>query len=125
MPITPTTGFRIVGHRQSFRAENRLPGADANPYLAFAATIAAGLYGIDNRIEPPKEYVGNAYTATQLPRVPASLSEAADLFDRSATARSLFGDQVVNHYVQCARLEKESFDRAVTDWELNRYFERI
>jgi len=120
-----TTGFRIVGHKQSFRMENRLPGADANPYLAFAATIAAGLYGIDHKIEPPDEYVGNAYTAAELPRVPDNLSQAADLFDRSATARSLFGDQVVDHYVQCARLEQESFDRAVTDWERNRYFERI
>lgn len=120
-----TTGFRIVGHKQSFRVENRLPGADANPYLAFAATIAAGLYGIDHRIEPPDEYVGNAYTATQLPQVPDSLTQAADLFERSATARALFGDPVVDHYVQSARLEQESYDRAVTDWELNRYFERI
>ena len=120
-----TTGYRIVGHKQSYRVENRLPGADANPYLAFAATIAAGLYGIDHKIEPPDEYAGNAYTATHLPRVPDSLSQAADLFDRSATARALFGDPVVDHYVQCARLEQESYDRAVTDWELNRYFERI
>ena len=120
-----TTGFRIVGHEQSFRAENRLPGADANPYLAFAATIAAGLYGIDHKIEPAEEFVGNAYTATHLPRVPTSLTQAADLFDRSTTARSLLGDQVVDHYVQCARLEQASYDRAVTDWELNRYFERI
>jgi glutamine synthetase len=120
-----TTGIRIVGHEQSFRLENRLPGADANPYLAFAATIAAGLYGIENAIEPPEEYVGNAYTATELLRVPDSLTEAADLFDRSAIARSAFGDPVVDHYVQCARLEHESFQRAVTDWELVRYFERI
>lgn len=119
-----TTGFRIVGHGQSFRIENRLPGADANPYLAFAATIAAGLYGVENKIECPDEFKGNAYADEKLPRVPENLSEAADLLDKSKIARKIFTDQVVDHYVLCARLEQESFHKAVTDWERFRYFER-
>jgi len=120
-----TTGFRIVGHGPSYRIENRMPGADANPYLAYAATMAAGLYGIDNRIEPPPEFSGNAYTADHLSRVPSSLAEAADLIDGSTVARDVFGDEVVDHYVQCARSEQAAFDKAVTDWERERYFERI
>jgi len=120
-----TTGFRIIGHGQSFRVENRMPGADANPYLAYAATLAAGLYGIENKIDCKQPFKGNAYAAEDLPQLPSTLREATDLFDRSATARSCFGDDVVDHYVHSARLEQQAFDKAVTDWELYRYFERI
>lgn len=120
-----TTGLRILGHGPSFRMENRMPGADANPYLAFAATIAAGLAGIREGLDCGPAYKGDAYKATDLPRVPSSLREAADLFAASALARFTFGDDVVEHYVQLARLEQAAYDVAVTDWERRRYFDRI
>jgi glutamine synthetase len=120
-----TTGFRVCGEGDALRIENRLPGADANPYLAFAATLAAGLWGIERRLEPPPLFVGNAYEDERLPRVPGSLREAIDELERSAAARAAFGEAVVDHYLHTARLEQEAFDRAVTDWELGRNFERI
>ncbi len=120
-----TTGFRLVGHRASFRIENRLPGADANPYLAFAAMLAAGLAGIEEDLDCGEEYTGNAYTDPRLPRLPTSLREAADRFERSALARAAFGDDVVAFYVRHARLEEQAFNDAVTDWEKRRYFEQI
>jgi glutamine synthetase len=105
--------------------ECRIPGADANPYLAFAATIAAGLYGIENKLALPPEFRGDAYTAKDLPRVPGNLTEAIDALDKSQVAREAFGDDVIEHYLHSARLERQSFDSAVTDWELRRNFERI
>jgi glutamine synthetase len=120
-----TTGFRVVGHGPSFRAENRMPGADANPYLAFAAMIAAGLAGIDEGLECGPEYHGNAYVDAGLPALPASLHEALDLFEKSAVAARGFGAEVVEHYLHAGRLEVREFDAAVTDWERVRYFERI
>ncbi len=120
-----TTGFRIVGNKQSYRIENRMPGSDTNPYLAYAATIAAGLYGIDNKIDCGKEFVGNAYKAKNLPQIPRTLEEATQLFKDSKIARALFGDVVIDHYVTLAQLENETFHHAVTDWEMVRYFERI
>ncbi|MDP9343617.1 MAG: glutamine synthetase family protein [Actinomycetota bacterium] len=121
-----TCGFRIVGEHTGFRVEDRIPGADANPYLAFAATIAGGLYGIENGIEPPPMFHGNAYEATDVPRVPSSLHEAIDEFERSEVARKAFGDFVFEHLLNTARQEQSIFDnRAVTDWELARYFERL
>jgi glutamine synthetase len=120
-----TTGFRLCGEGASLRIENRIPGADANPYLAFAATIAAGLHGIEHRLEPPPLYEGNAYEDPALPRVPGSLREAADALARSDVARAFLGDAVYEHYLHTARLELEAFDRVVTDWELERNFERI
>jgi glutamine synthetase len=120
-----TCGFRIVGEGPSFRIENRIPGADANPYLAFAATIAASLYGIEKRLKPPKEFLGNAYQAAEIPEVPKSLSEAIGEWERSAAAREAFGAEVHQHYLHAARMEQKAFDQAVTCWELNRYFERI
>ncbi|MBE7557469.1 glutamine synthetase [bacterium] len=120
-----TTGYRIVGEGQSFRIENRMPGADGNPYLAFAATLAAGLYGIEHQLDCGEPYEGNAYTATDLPKLPATLKEATELFDKSEAARKLFGDDVVEHYVHAARTEQAAFERAVTDWELRQYFDRI
>ncbi len=120
-----TTGFRIVGHGNSFRPENRMPGADANPYLAFSAMLAAGLAGVDEGLDCGPEYRGNAYIDPALTRLPSSLRDATDLFEKSKLARSVFGDSVVDFYVHHARLEHQSFSDAVTDWEKKRYFEQI
>jgi glutamine synthetase len=120
-----TCGFRVVGEGQSLRVENRIPGADANPYLAFSATIAAGLWGIERKIEPPAIFEGDAYKAEGLPRVPGSLREALDELERSELARWAFGDRVVEHYLHTGRLEQAAYDRAVTCWELSRNFERL
>ena len=120
-----TTGFRIVGHGNGFRIENRMPGADANPYLAFAAMLAAGMAGVKEGLDCGKEYAGNAYIDPKLDRLPASLRDATDLFDRSRLARAAFGDAVVEFYVHHARIEQQAFGDAVTDWEKQRYFERI
>jgi glutamine synthetase len=120
-----TTGFRIVGENQSFRIENRMPGADANPYLAFAATIAAGLAGVRESLDCGEPYRGNAYLDVKLARLPSHLREATDLFAHSDLARQAFGAEVVEFYVHHARLEQQSFSDAVTDWERQRYFEQI
>jgi glutamine synthetase len=120
-----TCGFRVVGQGGSFRIENRMPGADANPYLAFAAMLAAGLAGVREQLECGDEYQGNAYVDKKLVRLPGSLRDATDLFDKSKLARAAFGDAVVEFYVHHARLEQQAFGDAVTDWERIRYFERI
>jgi glutamine synthetase len=120
-----TVGFRVVGERHGFRIENRMPGADANPYLALAAMIAAGLAGMDERLDCGREYRGNAYVDPALTRLPSSLGEAAALLDRSRFARTAFGDAVVDYFVHHARLEVQAFGNAVTDWEKARYFEQI
>jgi glutamine synthetase len=120
-----TTGFRVCGEGRSLRVENRIPGADANPYLAFAATIAAGLHGLGARLKAPKPYEGNAYEDATLPQVPKTLREAIAELERSKVARAALGDRVVDHYLHVARLEQQAFDQAVTDWELIRNFERI
>lgn len=120
-----TAGFRVVGSGSSLRIENRLPGADCNPYLAYAATIASGLAGIEQRLEPPPAFVGDVYRATDLPRVAATLEHALASFASSATARTAFGDEVVDHYARFHEVEVEAHRAAVTDWERRRYFERI
>jgi glutamine synthetase len=120
-----TCGFRICGEGPSFRVENRIPGADANPYLAFAATIAAGLYGVQKRLRCPPFYEGNAYEDGSLAQVPKTLREGLEELERSRVARETFGDKVVEHYLHHGRLEQQAFDQAVTDWELIRHFERI
>jgi len=120
-----TVGFRVVGHGNSFRIENRMPGADANPYLAFAATLAAGMAGIEEGLDGGDCYEGNAYVDAKLPALPASLRDAADLLDHSKLARRAFGDAVVDFYVHTARLEVQAYANSVTDWEMRRYFERI
>ncbi|OQY24869.1 MAG: glutamine synthetase [Anaerolineaceae bacterium 4572_32.2] len=120
-----TAGFRIVGHGDSLRVECRIPGADANPYLAFAATLAAGLDGIQNQTEPPPAFDGDVYAASELPRVPASLNEAIREFESSTFVRRVFGDQVTDHYLHFARTEQRKFDETVTTWERARFFERI
>jgi glutamine synthetase len=120
-----TCGYRTVGEHTGFRVECRIPGADANPYLAFAATIASGLWGIENKIEPPAMFVGNAYEAKRVPRVPYSLHESIDVFRKSKVAREAFGDFVFEHLLNTAVQEQTIFDNTcVTDWELQRYFER-
>src|SRR5437762_465566 len=120
-----TCGFRLCGAGQALRVENRIPGADANPYLAFAATLAAGLHGLASRLKAPKLYEGNAYEDSTLPQVPKTLREAIAELDRSKIARAAFGERVVEHYLHTAQLEQQAFDQAVTDWELMRNFERI
>src|SRR5690348_7686801 len=116
-----TCALRVVGHGPSRRVECRLPGADVNPYLAIAAMIAAGLHGMDEELPLEPAYEGNAYTSDK-PRVPATLRDARDAFADSAVARAAFGDDVVDHYLNNARIELEAFDAAVTDWERVRGF---
>jgi glutamine synthetase len=120
-----TCGFRICGEAGGFRVENRIPGADANPYLAFAATIAAGLHGVGKKLKAPAMFTGNAYEDTTLPQVPKTLRDALAELERSQVAREAFGATVVEHYLQHGRLEQQAFDQSVTDWELIRSFERI
>jgi glutamine synthetase len=120
-----TAGFRVVGHGKSLRIESRIPGADVNPYLAYAATLASGLDGIRNKIEPPPMFVGDVYSAKDLPQVPGTLRDAIPLMERSAFAREAFGDDVIEHYLHFYKTEQAAFDKAVTTWERARYFEQI
>ncbi|MCP2334855.1 glutamine synthetase family protein [Actinomadura rupiterrae] len=119
-----TCALRLVGHGPSLRIENRTPGGDVNPYLAVAAMIAAGLHGIDNDLPLEDPYTGNAY-ASDAPTVARSLREAAAGWSSSAVAAEVFGKEVVEHYANNARVELDAYDRAVTDWELFRGFERL
>jgi len=119
-----TCALRVVGHGASRRIECRLPGADVNPYLAISAMIAAGLHGMDQGLELEPAYEGNAYTSDK-PRVPATLRDARDAFAGSEVARAAFGEEVVEHYLNNARIELEAFEAAVTDWERVRGFERL
>ncbi|HEY3052868.1 MAG TPA: glutamine synthetase family protein [Thermoanaerobaculia bacterium] len=119
-----TAGFRIIGHGSSLRIECRAAGADANPYLAFAVTLAAGLDGIKKKIEPPKAFEGDVYAAQDLPQVPHSLNESIDALQRSKWAREVLGKDVVEHYLHFFRTEQRKFDSVVTDWERKRYFEQ-
>jgi glutamine synthetase len=115
----------VVGSGPSLRIECRIPGADCNPYLAYAAALASGLDGIAKRIEPPPIFAGDVYVAEDLPEVPRSLREATDLFEKSEFARIAFSADVVEHYAHFFRTEQAAYDVAVTDWERRRYFERI
>ncbi|MEM9202893.1 MAG: glutamine synthetase family protein [Actinomycetota bacterium] len=119
-----TAGFRVVGSGASLRIENRIPGGDVNPYLVYAAALASGLDGIEHQIEPPDEFRGDVY-ASDVERVPGTLREAVDRFTTSDAARRFFGDLVVDHYTHHLRQEIAAHDAAVTDWEMQRYFERI
>ena len=118
-----TCGFRIVGHGSSLRAETRIPGADANPYLAFAALIASGLHGIDGGLELAPAFEGNAYES-DVERFPHSLRDAIARLEQSSVARSLLGDGVIDHYLNYARTEQRLFDEVVTCYERERLFER-
>ncbi|GAA4447957.1 gamma-glutamylethanolamide synthetase GlnA4 [Phytohabitans houttuyneae] len=121
-----TCALRLVGHGgHSLRVENRVPGADVNPYLAIAALVAGAVHGIENELALEGAYSGNAYEDADAPRVPASLRDAVELWETSAVAREAFGDDVVAHYANNARVELAAFDAAVTDWELYRGFERL
>ena len=120
-----TAGFRVVGEGQSLRIECRIAGADANPYLALAACLASGLDGIANKIEPPECFVGDVYAARNLQRVPYTLAQSLEGFEKSEFAKRTFGADVVEHYAHFFRSEVAAFDKAVTDWERKRYFERI
>ena len=120
-----TAGFRVVGSGQATRIECRIPGADCNPYLALAASLASGLDGISRKLEPPECFVGDSYAAKELPRVPATLAQATEKFVSSAFAKRAFGEDVVEHYGHFFATEAAAYDRAVTDWERARYFERI
>ncbi|WP_394438447.1 glutamine synthetase family protein [Streptomyces sp. SGAir0957] len=119
-----TCALRVVGHGPSLRFENRLPGGDVNPHLAVAGLVAAGLYGIEHELDLPDPCAGNAYDAGY-DHVPTTLREAAELWENSSIAAAAFGDEVVAHYRNMARVETDAFDAAVTDWELRRSFERM
>jgi glutamine synthetase len=118
-----TCGFRIVGHGSSLRTESRIPGGDVNPYLAFAALIAAGLYGIENELELPAPLEGNAYES-DAERFPGALREAIEALEHGTMARGALGDEVVEHYLNYGRVEQRLFDQVVTGWERERLYER-
>jgi len=120
-----TASFRVVGKGPSLRIECRIPGADCNPYLCFAAALASGLDGIANKIEPPPLFAGDAYAAQSLPSVPTTLREATAAFASSQFIREALGVEVAAHYTHFFEIEQSSFDTAVTDWERKRYFEQI
>ena len=119
-----TCSLRVVGHGLGMRVENRVPGGDVNQYLATAALIAGGLYGIEHELELEPMFEGNAY-GSDAPRVPTTLREAAELFGKSEIAREAFGADVVEHYLNNARIEVQAYDAAITDWERVRGFERF
>ena len=123
-PDNRTCALRVVGRGHSMRVECRAPGGDVNQYLSVAALIAGGLYGVDRGLELPEPCRGNAYVGGAA-RLPGTLAEAAELFGSSAVAREAFGGQVVEHYLNNARVEVSAFNAAVTDWERVRGFERL
>lgn len=118
------SAIRVLGRDDAARVENRAPGADANPYLALAAMIAGGLYGIDHDLELGPALTGNAHSS-EFSRIPCTLREARQAFSTSQVARTVFGEEVVDHYITLADLELAAFEAAVTDWELRRSFERM
>jgi glutamine synthetase len=118
-----TCGFRIVGHSASKRVETRIPGGDVNPYLAFAAVIAAGLHGIETGLPLPPALEGNAYES-DAKRFPSTLRDAIDALENGSVARAAFGDEVVDHYLNYGRVEQRLFDQVVTGYERERLFER-
>jgi glutamine synthetase len=120
-----TCCLRCVGHAASFRIENRLPGADVNPYVAMAATIGAGLWGIENKVDCGDAFKGDAYLSPRVKRVPRTLKEAIDLFEKSSIAKAIISERARKSLLRHAQLEQEAFEDSVTDWEMFRYFERI
>jgi glutamine synthetase len=119
-----TTGFRIVGDGPALHIENRFPGGDMNAYLAYAAVVGAGLYGIEHKIEPGREYKGNGYVAKGCDRMPRALYESIDLLEKSKAAVEILGQDVVDHYLNAARVERDTYDAAVHAWDRERYLER-
>ena len=120
-----TAGFRVVGGGPSLRIECRVPGADCNPYLTYAAALASGLDGIENQTEPPPIFAGDMYAAGDVAHVPSSLREATERFEQSDWVRATLGADITRHYAHFFRTEQAAYDEAVTDWERRRYFERI
>ncbi len=120
-----TLGYRLVGHGKGTRVECRIPGSDANSYLAFAGTLAGGLYGIRNELELGEPFSGNGYEAPDIPRIPWNISDAIALWENSAIAKECFGDDVHHHILTTAKAEWAAFNQSVTDWELRRYWERV
>ncbi len=120
-----TCSLRVVGHGPSLRFENRVGGADLNPYMALSAIIASGLHGVDARLELEPALEGNAYTASERPHVPKTMARARELFAASEVARDAFGEDVVAHYLNAADVELTAYQAAVTDWEHVRGFERL
>ncbi len=119
-----TAGFRVLGEGAGTRVECRIPGGDTNPYLAFAVTLAAGLYGIENELELEPIFEGDAYAGENVREIPKTLREAIEALDKSTVLREALGDDVIDHYVHTGRWEQAEFDRRVTDWEVIRNFER-
>lgn len=119
-----TAGFRLVGHGPSLRAECRVPGADVNPYLAYAATLAAGLHGLENELALEPMVEGNAYTGEAIREVPRTLRDALAALEKSRVLGEAFGHDVIEHYLHAGRWEQAEYDRRVTDWERKRFFER-
>jgi glutamine synthetase len=124
-PDNRTCSLRVVGHGPGLRFENRAGGSDLNPYMALSALVAAGLHGVENELPLEPAYEGNAYEATDKPRLPTTLREARDLFAASDVARAAFGEEVVEHYAHAADVELAAFEATVTDWERIRGFERL
>ena len=120
-----TASFRVVGKGPSLRIECRIPGADCNPYLCFAASLASGLDGIDQRTEPPPIFEGDMYAARAIPAIPATLRDATACFESSEFVRQALGAEVAEHYSHFFHTEQDAYDAAVTDWERRRYFEQI
>jgi len=119
-----TTGFRVVGHGNNLHVEDRFPGGDMNAYLTYAAMVGAGLWGIERKLEPPDEFKGNGYIATGVPRMPRALYEAIRELEASTAANEIFGEDVVAHYLNAARVEQEQYDAVVHNWDRERYLER-
>jgi glutamine synthetase len=119
-----TTGFRVVGNGPALHVEDRFPGGDMNAYLTYAAMIGAGLFGLDHELEPPKEFKGNGYIAKDVPRMPRALYEAIAALEGSEAAVEIFGQDVVEHYLNAARVEQQTYDSIVHNWERERYLER-
>ena len=119
-----TTGFRLVGRGPALHVEDRFPGGDMNAYLTYAAMIGAGLYGIEHELPLEPEFKGNGYLATGVPRMPRALYEAIGELERSEAAVEIFGQDVVDHYLNAARVEQETYDSVVHPWERERYLER-
>jgi glutamine synthetase len=119
-----TCSLRVVGHGEALRLENRLPGADVNPYLALSAMIAAGLHGVEKELPLEEPLAGNAYESDK-PHVPSNMYDARDLFASSEVVNGAFGQEVVDHYLNRAQIELDAFESSVTDWERFRGFERL
>jgi len=119
-----TTGFRVVGRGPGLHIEDRFPGGDMNAYLTYAAMIGAGLWGVERKLEPPAEFKGNGYVATGVPRMPRALYEAIAELEKSKAAVEIFGQDVVDHYLNAAQVEQRTYDSIVHNWDRERYLER-